>query len=125
MEQKECEVCKRFIKEKYKSLKIWKALAISFAIITAVLLILYLSSGSVVIDNTFEYQNEVEIENDGGNNENTNNGNIVVDNDDNTHNVSAVEIALVTALVVVLLIGGGLIAYKVYRKKSADRTQSR
>lgn len=125
MEQKECEICKRFVKEKYKSLKIWKTLAIIFVIIAVVLLILYFSSGSVVIDNTVEYHSDVEIENDGGNNANTNNGNVVVDNDGDGHNISAVEITIMVISVIVLLIGGVLIAYAIYNQKSGHSTQSR
>ena len=78
MESKECEVCSKMIKEKYKHFKVWRVVAIVFMCLTVLFAILYFASGDLMASTTIEYNNEVDIENDGDNNTNQDNGNIVV-----------------------------------------------
>lgn len=79
MNDKEREVFSYMVKEKYKYYKVWKTLAVVFMCISAILAILYFSSGYVFTSRIIECDNNVEIENDGNNNENSNNGNIVIE----------------------------------------------
>ena len=79
MNDKEREVFSYMVKEKYKYYKVWKTLAIVFMCISAILAILYFSSGYVFTSRIIKSDNNVEIENDGSNNENSNNGNIVIE----------------------------------------------
>lgn len=79
MDNKECEVCTRMVKEKYKNYKMWVALAIVFMCLTVLFSILYFASGDLMSSTTIEYNNDVNIKNDGDGNTNTDNGNIVVE----------------------------------------------
>lgn len=101
MDNKECEVCTKMVKEKYKTFKTWKALAIVFMCLTALFAILFFASGDLFSSTTIEYNNDVSIENDGDNNTNTDNGNIVVEKkNDSTGGV---------ILVSVIILAGGII----------------
>ena len=68
MYDKECKVCQKMTKEKYKHYKTWKTLAIVFICISVVLSILYFASGAMFVEKTVE--NDIRIENDGGHNNN-------------------------------------------------------
>jgi hypothetical protein len=69
MDKKECEVCNKLVKEKYKHYKTWRNLAIVFMCLTVFFAIMYFSSGNMMVEETIE--NDIQIENQGGNNENT------------------------------------------------------
>lgn len=79
MDNKECEICSKMTKEKYKHYNLWKTLAIVFICLTALLAVLYFASGSLFTSRTIKYDNDVVIENDGDNNTNKNNGNIIIE----------------------------------------------
>ena len=79
MDERECEICAKLTKEKYKYYNTWRALAIVFICLTVLFAILYFGSGDLMSSTTIEYNNEVDIENDGDNNTNTDNGNIVIE----------------------------------------------
>lgn len=68
MNQKECEICKTVIKEKYKYYNLWRALAIIFMGISILFATLYFASGEVFTETI--NNNEVEIINEGSNNNN-------------------------------------------------------
>lgn len=69
MEEKDCKVCKKLVKEKYKNYKTWKVLAIVFIFLSVVLAVLYFASGDMFVKETVE--NNIEIENGNGVNENS------------------------------------------------------
>ena len=103
MNEKECEVCTKMVKEKYKHFKTWKVLAIIFMCLTVLFAILYFASGDLMSSTTIEYNNDVSIENDGDNNNNQDNGNIVIEKqNDSTGSV----ILLCTILGVGGVLGG-------------------
>ena len=75
MNEKECEVCRKLTKEKYKhldekvkALNVWRVLAIVFIIVSVVFAILYFASGQMFVEKTIE--NNIRIENADGSNEN-------------------------------------------------------
>ena len=74
MTKKECEVCKKMIKEKYKHYRLWKALAIIFMALAIAFGTLYFASGDVF---RHTVNNDVEIVNEGGGN---NNNNVAINN---------------------------------------------
>lgn len=97
MNEKECEVCIKMIKEKYKHYNAWKVLAIVFICLTVLFAILYFASGDLMSSTTIEYNNEVQIENDGDNNTNNDNGNIVVEKqNDSTGGVILLSVVILT-----------------------------
>lgn len=73
MTKKECEVCKKMIKEKYKNYKLWKVLAIFFMGLAITFGTLYFASGDVFRHTV----NDVEIVNEGDGN---NNNNVAINN---------------------------------------------
>lgn len=68
MDEKECKVCTKIIKEKYKHYKTWKILAIVFICVSILFAILFFASGKMFVEKTVE--NNIRIENDDGDNEN-------------------------------------------------------
>ena len=66
MDKKECQICKKAIKQKYRFFTLWKVLAIVFMCLTVLFATLYFASGDVFK----QTNNDVEIlnEGDGGNN---------------------------------------------------------
>ena len=113
MNEKECEICTKFYKEKYKHYKTWKVLAIVFILLSVTFMlfsvtfaVLYFTSGNLITTRIVEYDNEVSIENDGNNNTNTNNGNITIEKD----NDSNVGVVLVTVIILsVIILAGGVL----------------
>ena len=118
MDEKECKVCAKMMKEKYKHYKTWKILAIVFICISVALAILYFASGDLMTTRIVEYDNEVVIENGGDNNTNTDNGNIVVEKqNDNT--------GAVILLSVIILVGGIIGGcYIISSRNHRDKQQS-
>lgn len=74
MDKKECEVCTKMVKEKYKHYKTWRTLAIVFMCLTFLFAVLYFASGDLFTEETTE--NNIKITNSGDNNAN----NIVITN---------------------------------------------
>lgn len=116
MDKKECEVCTKMVKEKYKHYKIWRNLAIVFICLTVLFVILYFSSGELMTTRIVKYNNEVEIENNGDNNTNTENGNIVVEK----QNDSSGGIILLS---VIILVGGILGGCYIISQRNHNHTQ--
>lgn len=79
MDTKECEVCTKMVKEKYKHYKLWRNLAIVFMCLSVLFAILYFANGDLMSSTTIRYDNDVSIENNGDNNTNTDNGNVVIE----------------------------------------------
>lgn len=103
MDNKDCEVCTKMVKEKYRHYKTWRNLAIVFICLTVLFAILYFANGDLMSSTIIEYNNDVQIENSGSNNTNTDNGNIVVEKqNDSTGGV----ILLCTVLLVGGILGG-------------------
>lgn len=112
MDNKECNVCKKMIKEKYKNYKLWKTLAIIFICLTVLFATLYFIDSDIGKTTIVEYDNEVIIENEGDYNTNTDNGNIVISEKyDNTG-------LYLFIIICIVLIGGGIIGFKVVSKKN-------
>lgn len=118
MDNQECEVCTKMIKEKYKHYKTWRNLAIVFICLTVLFVILYFSSGELMTTRVVKYDNEVEIENNDDNNTNTDNGNIVVEK----QNDSSGGIILLSVVILVGGILGG--AYIVSQRNHNNQKQS-
>lgn len=115
MDNKECEVCTKMVKEKYKSFKTWKVLAIVFMCLTVLFAILYFASGDLMSSTIVEYENDVTIENGGDNNTNHDNGNIIVEKqNDSTGGV---------ILLCCLILTGGIIGgcYIVSQKNNKNK----
>ena len=87
MDNNECKICTKMIKEKYKKYKTWKILAIIFMCLSVLFAILYFSDGYLITSRTIRYDNDVEIDNCGGNNCNENNGNIIIEKENNNTNI--------------------------------------
>lgn len=111
MNEMECEVCSKMVKEKYKHYNTWRTLAIVFICLTVLFAILYFASGDLMSSTTIEYNNDVQIENDGDNNTNNDNGNIVIEKqNDSTGGV----ILLCTIILVGGILGGCYIVSRVH-----------
>ena len=74
---KDCEVCQKLGKAKHKRDFLWKVLAIMFAVIAVVFIILYFGSGAMVSESTVTLEN-TQIKNNGDG------SNIVIGTDNET-----------------------------------------
>ena len=117
MDEKECKVCTKMIKEKYKHYKTWRNLAIVFMCLTVVFAILYFASGNMFVEETIT--NDIFIENEGGNNQNnviTGNGSTISGTvtTEKESNIGGVILGCV------LIITGGIVGgcYIISQKKS-------
>lgn len=115
MNEKECEVCSKMVKEKYKHYKTWRNLAIVFMCLTVLFAILYFASGKMMVEETVE--NNILVENADGNNENnviTGNGSTISGTVKTQSNIGAI------IFVCVIILTGGIICgcYIVSQKKS-------
>lgn len=115
MNEKECEVCSKMVKEKYKHYKTWRNLAIVFMCLTVLFAILYFASGKMMVEETVE--NNILVENADGNNENnviTGNGSTISGTVKTQSNIGVI------IFVCVLILTGGIICgcYIVSQKKS-------
>ena len=115
MDNKECTICRKLTKEKYKHYNTWKGLAILFMCLTMLFAILYFATGDLVKTTVVEYDNEVVIENNGGNNTNTGNGNITVEKEESNTGV------ILVVVFGVLLGGFGLGYYIVSQKNNKNK----
>ena len=115
MNEKECEVCSKMVKEKCKHYKTRRNLAIVFMCLTVLFAILYFASGKMMVEETVE--NNILVENADGNNENnviTWNGSTIRGTVETKSNIGAI------IFVCVLILTGGIICgcYIVSQKKS-------
>lgn len=115
MNEKECEVCSKMVKEKYKHYKTWRNLAIVFMCLTVLFAILYFASGKMMVEETVE--NNILVENADGNNENnviTGNGSTISGTVKTQSNIGVI------IFVCVIILTGGIICgcYIVSQKKS-------
>lgn len=115
MDNKECEVCTKMVKAKYKHYKTWKALAIVFMCLTVLFAILYFASGKMMVKETVE--NNIVIENTDGSNENnviTGNGSTISGTVKSESNIGVI------IFVCVIILTGGIVGgcYIVSQKKS-------
>lgn len=116
----DCEVCKKLIQEKHQNMMWWKIFCVIFAITTVVFGILYFGSGAVVTQTDIEVE-KVDIDNGGDENSN----NVVIGSKQITDayngtieqtNYTPIICVTVLGSIVILLIGGGIIANYVKKK---------
>lgn len=103
MDKKECEVCSKMVKEKYKHYKTWKWLAIVFICISVLFAILFFANGNLFVNETKE--NEITIRNGSGINENnviTGNGSTISGTAKSGNNIG------VLILVGTIILAGGI-----------------
>lgn len=115
MDEKECEVCSRYVKEKYKHYNTWKALAIVFICVSVLFAILFFASGDLLVKDITE--NNIKIENADGNNDN----NIVTGNGSTINGTVTKESNIgVIIFGCVCILTGGIVGgcYIISRKKS-------
>lgn len=115
MDNKECEVCTKMVKEKYKHYKTWRNLAIVFMCLTVLFAILFFANGNLMVEETIE--NNIVVENADGDNQNnviTGNGSTISGNVTTESNIGVI------IFVCVLILTGGIICgcYIVSQKKS-------
>lgn len=117
MNEQECKVCTKMVKEKYKHYKTWKTLAIVFMCLTILLAILYFGSGKMMVEETIE--NNIVIENADGNNEN----NIVTGSGSTISGTVTTEsnIGGIIVLCVLILTGGILGGCYIVSQKKSDK----
>lgn len=113
MDNKECEVCTKMVKEKYKHYKTWKILAIVFICSTVLFAILFFANGNLMVEETVE--NNIIIENADGSNEN----NVITGISGTVTTESESNIGVIIFVCVIILTGGILGGcYIVSQKKS-------
>lgn len=115
MDEKECETCSRYTKEKYKHYLSWKITAIVFIFIAVLFVILYFASVKMFVEETVE--NNIVVENAEGNNENniiTGNGSTISGTVKKESNIGGIII------ICVVILSGGIVGgcYIISQKKS-------
>lgn len=117
MDSKDCEICTKMVKEKYKHYKTWRNLAIVFMCLTVLFAILYFSSGKMMVEETVE--NNITIDNAEGENENN-----VITGDESTISgkvTSESNIGLIIFGCVALLTGGIVGGCYIISQKKSDK----
>ena len=114
MDNKECEVCTKMVKEKYKHYKTWKTLAIVFICLTVLFAILYFANGNLMVEETIE--NNIVIKNADGDNQNnviTGNGSTISGTVTSESNIGVI------IFICVIIVTGGFVCgcYIVSQKK--------
>lgn len=114
MDNKECEVCTKMVREKYKHYKTWRNLAIVFICLTVLFAILYFASGSMFVEETIT--NNIDIKNEGSSNENnvvTGNGSTISGTITTESNIGGIIFGCV------LILTGGIVCgcYIISQKK--------
>ena len=115
MEKKECEVCKKLVKEKYKHYRVWQALSIVFICLTVLFAVLYFASGDMFVEEITE--NDIVVKNGNGVNEN----NIITGNDSTISGTVKSESNIgIIILVSAVILAGGIVCgcYFVSKKKN-------
>lgn len=119
MDNKECEVCAKMVKEKYKHYKTWRNLAIVFMCLTVLFAILFFANGNLMVEETIE--NNITIENADGSNENnvitgngaTISGTVVTESESN--------IGIIIFICVLILTGGIVCGCYIISQKKSDK----
>lgn len=70
MDNRELQIYKKAVKEKYKYHKLWKILAVLFMCLTILFATLYFTSGDLFTETINDKHAEVEINNNGDSNDN-------------------------------------------------------
>ena len=119
MDNKECEVCTKMVKEKYKTFKTWKVLAIVFMCLTALFAILFFANGNLMVEETVE--NNIVIENADGDNEN----NVITGNGSTMSGTITTEsesnIGVIIVVCVLILTGGIICGCYIISQKKSDK----
>lgn len=115
MDNKECEVCAKMVKEKYKHYKTWKVLAIVFICLTVLFAILFFANGNLMVEETVE--NHITIENADGDNQNnvvTGNGSTISGTVKSESNIGVI------IFVCTIILAGGIVCgcYIISQKKN-------
>ena len=112
MDNTDCKVCQKLIKEKHRNMIWWKVGCIIFAALAIVLGILYFGSGAVVTTEEVRIERN-NIENGGDNGTVIINGNQVTDSYNGVvehKDYTPIICISVVACVAILIVGGVLIA---------------
>lgn len=117
MDNKECKVCSKMVKEKYKHYNTWKVLAIVFICVSVVFAILYFASGDMFVKDITE--NDIVVKNGNGINEN----NIVTGNDSTISGTVKTEsnIGIIILVSVIILAGGIIVGCYIVSNKKNDK----
>ena len=117
MDNKECEVCTKMVKEKYKTFKTWKVLAIVSMCLTVLFAILYFASGKMMVEETVE--NNIVVENADGSNEN----NVITGNGSTISGTVETEsnIGVIIFICVIVLTGGFIGGCYIVSQKKSDK----
>lgn len=117
MDNKECEVCSKLIKEKYKHYTAWKVIAIIFICLTVVFAILFFANGNLMVEETVE--NNIVVENGGGSNEN----NVVTGEGSTISGTITTEsnIGVIIFACVIVLTGGVVCGCYIVSQKKSDK----
>lgn len=114
MDNKECEVCAKMVKEKYKYYKTWRNLAIVFMCLTFLFAILFFANGDLFVKETTE--NNIVVENTS--NENDNN---IITGDNSTISGTVKTESNIGGIILasVIILSGGIICgcYIISQKK--------
>lgn len=116
MNENECKVCTKMMKEKYKHFKTWKTLAIVFICLTVLFAILYFASGNFLVEEITE--NNIKIENEAGQNQN----NVVTGNGSTISGTVKTESNIGTVIFgcAAILVGGFVYGCYIISKKKSD-----
>lgn len=117
MDNKECEVCTKMVKEKYKHYKSWKITAIVFICLSVLFAVLFFASGKMFVQETVE--NNIVIENADGSNEN----NVITGNQSTISGTVKTKsnIGIIIVVCVVILVGGIIGGCYIVSQKKSDK----
>ena len=119
MDNRECEVCTKMVKEKYKHYKTWRNLAIVFICLTVLFAILYFANGNLMVEETVE--NNIVVENEDGDNQN----NIITGNGSTMSGTITTEsesnIGVIIFVCVIILTGGIICGCYIVSQKKSDK----
>lgn len=117
MDKKECEVCTKMVKEKYKHYKVWRTLAIVFMCLTFLFAILFFANGNLFVKETVE--NNIVVENASNENEN----NIVTGSNSTISGTMQKEsnIGIIIVVCAIILSGGIVYGCYIVSKKKSDK----
>lgn len=119
MDNKECEVCTKLVKEKYKHYKTWRNLAIVFICLTVLFAILFFANGNLMVEETVE--NNIVVENADGDNQN----NVITGNGSTMSGTVTTEsesnIGVILFVCVLILTGGIVCGCYIISQKKSDK----
>ena len=119
MDNKECEVCTKMVKEKYKHYKTWRNLAIVFMCLTVLFAILFFANGNLMVEETVE--NNIVVSNEDGDNQN----NVITGNSSTMSGTITTEsesnIGVIIFVCVIILTGGIICGCYIVSQKKGDK----